>query len=103
MINSSYRIDGGVSRNDFVAQLISDITQVPVERPQSSEMSVLGAAYLAGLAAGVWNSQEELIQLRDVEKIFKPRLSIKDKYEEQMKIWKNALTRFLKWYPEQEY
>jgi hypothetical protein len=46
------RVDGGVSRNDFVDQLVADLTGLKVERPKSSEMTVLGAAFLAGLHKG---------------------------------------------------
>lgn len=45
-------MDGGVSRNDFVDQLLADLTGLKVERPKSSEMSVLGAGFLAGLYEG---------------------------------------------------
>jgi glycerol kinase len=45
-------VDGGVSRNDFVDQLLADLTGLKVERPKSSEMSVLGAGFLAGLYEG---------------------------------------------------
>lgn len=49
---SKIRVDGGVSKNDFICQLLADMTSVPVERGQSTEMSVLGAAYFAGLHSG---------------------------------------------------
>jgi glycerol kinase len=45
-------VDGGVSRNDFVDQLLADLTGLTVERPKSSEMTALGAAFLAGLHEG---------------------------------------------------
>lgn len=45
-------MDGGVSKNDFVDQLLADLTGLKVERPASSEMTVLGAAFLAGLYKG---------------------------------------------------
>jgi glycerol kinase len=45
-------VDGGVSRNDFVDQLLADLTGLKVERPKSSEMTMLGAAFLAGLHEG---------------------------------------------------
>lgn len=92
-----------MSKNDFVTQLISDLTQVPVERAKSSEMSVLGAAYLAGLAGGIWKSKEEIAQLREIDRQFNPRMSVRKDYEEQIKLWRHALSRFLNWYPEGEY
>jgi putative glycerol kinase 5 len=45
-------VDGGVSQNDFINQLVADLTGLKVERPTSSEMTVLGAAFLAGLEEG---------------------------------------------------
>ena len=53
--NCNFRADGGVSRNDFVMQLLSTLTGQSIERPFQVEMSCLGAAFLAGLAAGVYN------------------------------------------------
>lgn len=46
------RVDGGVSRNDFVLQLLSNLTGLVTERPQTTEMTSMGAAYLAGLVSG---------------------------------------------------
>lgn len=46
------RIDGGVSKNDFVCQLLADMTNMTVERQTTSELSVLGCAYLTGLSSG---------------------------------------------------
>lgn len=51
-----FRADGGVSRNDFVMELLSTLTGQSIERPVQVEMSCLGAAFLAGLAAGVYHS-----------------------------------------------
>lgn len=49
----SIRVDGGVSRNDFIMQLLADLTGLEVERSTSSEMSILGVAFLAGLQHGI--------------------------------------------------
>lgn len=54
------RVDGGVAANDFLMQFQSDILGVPVERPHILETTALGAAYLAGLAVGFWESEEEI-------------------------------------------
>ncbi|XP_075216468.1 glycerol kinase 5 [Lycorma delicatula] len=97
--NCSYiRVDGGVSRNDFVLQLVSDLTGLTVERAKSSEMSVLGAAFLAGLATGIWTDKKELVALRKVDKEFKPRRDTKDSCKKVYSQWKDAVTRFLGWY-----
>nr|CAD7425178.1 unnamed protein product [Timema monikensis] len=62
--NTPPRVDGGVSHNDFVCQLLADLIEIKVERSTSTEMSVLGVGFLAGLYSGVWKSKEELCQLR---------------------------------------
>ena len=49
------RIDGGMAANDWLGQFLADILQLPVERPQNLETTALGAAFLAGLATGVWD------------------------------------------------
>ncbi|GAM95277.1 glycerol kinase [Listeria monocytogenes] len=54
------RVDGGASANNFLMQFQSDILGVPVERPENKETTVLGAAFLAGLAVGVWKDKNEL-------------------------------------------
>lgn len=95
---SRIRVDGGVSRNDFVIQLLSDLTGLVVERPKSSEMSVLGAAYLAGLTTGIWKDKKQLNELRQVDKEFEPRSEIKKSYQHIFSEWNRAVTRFLSWY-----
>ncbi|XP_069674370.1 glycerol kinase 5 isoform X2 [Periplaneta americana] len=95
---TSIRVDGGVSRNDFVTQTLADLTGLKVERPTSSEMSVLGAAFLAGLHAGVWLSKDELKALRQLDRVFEPRPHVCDAYSGTMMLWSQALERFLDWY-----
>ncbi|RZF44686.1 hypothetical protein LSTR_LSTR000638 [Laodelphax striatellus] len=92
------RVDGGVSRNDFVVQLISDLTNTTVERAKSSEMSVLGAANFAGLEAGIWKDQDELKSLRKVDREFEPRKDVASEYDSVFNNWKKAVGRFTGWY-----
>lgn len=94
------RVDGGVSRNDFVCQLLADLSRMPVERSTNSEMSAMGAAYLAGIAAGVWRDQAEVAGLRRVERVFEPRdADVADDARAGMALWEKAVGRFLDWYP----
>ena len=72
---SELRVDGGASRNDLLMQFQADILDVPVVRPKITETTALGAAYLAGLAVGYWESEEEIVQLWQVEKRFEPKIS----------------------------
>ncbi|KAK2576501.1 hypothetical protein KPH14_005824 [Odynerus spinipes] len=92
------RIDGGVSQNDFVMQLLADLTDLEVERPVNVEMSILGVAYLAGLHCGIWKSKEELKNLRKVEKTFTPNKYSRSHYEQIISQWKRAVDRFKDWY-----
>jgi glycerol kinase len=69
------RADGGAIANDFLAQFQSDLLGVPLLRPQVSETTALGAAYLAGLATGFWSSREEIASQRAIERRFEPSMS----------------------------
>ena len=58
--SSAIRVDGGMAANAWLCQFVADILQVPVERPENLETTALGAAFLAGLATGVWNGLDAL-------------------------------------------
>lgn len=72
---STLRADGGASMNDFLMQFQSDLLGVPVERPTNSETTALGAAYLAGLAVGVWKNKDELAQIWALGKAYHVAMS----------------------------
>ncbi len=84
------RADGGAINNDFVAHFQSDILNVPVLRPQVSETTALGAAYLAGLAVGFWSSREEIATQWAVDREFTPSMGDKER-EELYAGWKQAV------------
>ncbi|MFF2091539.1 glycerol kinase GlpK [Paenibacillus sp. NPDC058174] len=67
-------VDGGAIRNNLLMQIQSDLLQVPVERPAISEATALGAAYLAGLAVGYWDSREQIEGQRSTEHVFEPAI-----------------------------
>ena len=69
------RVDGGAARNDLLMQIQADVLGVPVVRPQVTETTALGAACLAGLAAGFWQSPEECAAGWRSERSFEPALS----------------------------
>jgi glycerol kinase len=69
------RVDGGMVRNNFLMQFQADILGVPVQRPTITETTALGAAYLAGLSAGLWQTPEALAASWRVERTFEPRMS----------------------------
>jgi glycerol kinase len=68
------RVDGGMAANDWVCQFLADVLQVTVERPVSLETTALGAAFLAGLSAGVWGSLEALTATVRRERVFTPQM-----------------------------
>lgn len=69
------RIDGGAAGNDFLAQFQADLLGKPVVRPLITETTAMGAAYLAGLAVGIWHSTADLLALWQVERRFEPTMS----------------------------
>ncbi len=84
--------DGGVTRNATLMQFQADILGVPVQRNNTAELSAMGAAYLAGLASGVWNSTAEIASLpRSVDR-FDPLMAA-DQRERLLVGWKDALAR----------
>ncbi|MEW6567404.1 MAG: glycerol kinase GlpK [Chloroflexota bacterium] len=90
------RVDGGAARNDLLMQFQADILGVPVQRPVVSETTALGAAYLAGLAVGLWRSTEELARLWQVEAEYLPRMSL-DERQTLYSGWKRAVERARNW------
>ncbi|GAC43875.1 glycerol kinase [Paenibacillus popilliae ATCC 14706] len=87
---ATLRVDGGAVQNNFLMQFQSDMLGVPVECPQVSETTALGAAYLAGLAVGYWESREEIGSLWSIERDFQPTLP-KERREELYAGWKAAI------------
>jgi glycerol kinase len=69
------RVDGGAAINDALLQYQADIMQLPVVRPQVTETTALGAAYLAGLATGVWNGRDEIAGHWKIDRRFEPQMS----------------------------
>jgi len=92
------RIDGGVSKNNFICQLIADLTNLNVERAVTTETSVLGSAFVVGLKEGILKNTEELKKFREIDRIFKPRPEINLKYKDKLKAWEEVLYRFKGWY-----
>ncbi|MGK9043927.1 glycerol kinase GlpK [Mammaliicoccus vitulinus] len=84
------RVDGGAVKNNFLMQFQADIVNTPVERPEVSETTALGAAYLAGLAVGFWKSKDEIQQRWKLETEFKPELEEEER-EKLYKGWKTAV------------
>jgi len=89
-------VDGGASANDYLMQFQSDILNAEVIRPEIIETTALGAAFLAGLATGFWKDEDELSNIRSIEKTFNPAVpsEISNKLYNG---WQKAVSRILKW------
>lgn len=92
----SLKVDGGASANNFLMQFQSNVNGVPVHRPSCLETTAMGAAYLAGLAVGYWNSKEEVIKNWQLSKIFEPQISEEERIK-KIKRWKKAVTYSFNW------
>lgn len=90
------RVDGGACANNLLMQFQADILQVPVVRPKVIETTALGAAYLAGLAAGYWKNRDDVSRAWQVDRVFEPSMSA-DEGEHRRKRWKEALDRARDW------
>jgi glycerol kinase len=84
------RVDGGACVNDLLMQFQADLLGIPVVRPQVTETTALGAAYLAGLATGVWKGADELAAQWQVERRFEPALA-RGRAAELMANWERAV------------
>jgi len=87
-------VDGGASRNNFLMQFQADLLGCELRRPQNIETTSLGAAYLAGLAAGFWSGTDELRNLRTTDDVFGRKMAL-DKVETYLAGWKEAVHRTL--------
>jgi glycerol kinase len=90
------RVDGGASRNDLLLQFQADLLRVRVARPAVTETTALGAAYLAGLATGVWKTTGEIAQQRKIDRVFEPRMPAGQAAALRGR-WKDALERARAW------
>ncbi len=86
------KVDGGASANNFLMQFQADILDTEVERPQITEITGLGAAYLAGLSIGFWKDREEIRRNWKLNKRFSNKMS-KEMREKNLKGWKKAIKK----------
>jgi glycerol kinase len=90
------RVDGGAAVNDLMMQFQADVLRVPVIRPQVTETTALGAAYLAGLATGFWSGETELREQRQKDVRFEP-MQDAAAIEARRNRWKEAVARSRRW------
>jgi len=93
---TALRVDGGAAVNDLLMQFQADLLGVPVVRPQVTETTALGAAYLAGLATGFWASPEQLRAGRQSDTRFDPRMDASERSERRLR-WQRAVERAKNW------
>jgi glycerol kinase len=91
------RVDGGAAVDGLLMQFQADLLGVPVIRPAVNETTALGAAYLAGLAVGFWNSPEEIRKLRAADTRFEPKAG-QPKIAAGRARWKRAVDRSMHWH-----
>jgi glycerol kinase len=90
------RVDGGASRNDHLMQYQADMLGVSVVRPEVTETTALGAAYLAGLATGLWRDTDEVAALWREDRRFEPSMD-EDERRSRLADWRRALERSKGW------
>jgi len=91
------RVDGGVTVNELVMQTLADLLNVPVNRALVPESTALGAAYLAGLATGVWSTPTDLPALTGVSRTFEPAPDAVERFTGLKTRWAEAVKRSLRW------
>lgn len=93
---TTLRVDGGACKNNFLMQFQADILDCVVERPTCLELTALGAAYLAGLAVGFWQSTEELEKVWKIDREFTPTMNATLR-DDLLGYWQQAIGRSLAW------
>jgi len=89
------RVDGGAAVMDLLCQLQADLLGIPVRRPRQTETTALGAAFLAGLGAGIWG-EPDLAHLWKLDREFEPGMS-RDQADSMQLRWRRAVERSLQW------
>ena len=92
----SLSVDGGACANNLLLSFQADILGMPIERPMCIETTALGAAYLCGLALGVYSSVEEIKANKKTESVFLPQINDQER-EEKLDTWRKAVSRSLNW------
>ena len=90
------RVDGGAAANNLLMQIQADVLGIPVVRPKNAEATVLGAAYLAGLAVGYWPDIKTIAQQWQVDRVFEPQIDAATRTRVRAN-WHKALSRAQDW------
>ena len=87
---SELNVDGGASKNDFLMQFQCDMLRTSLHRPQNAETTAVGAAYLAGLSTGFWESTDQLRGLRTTDDVYEPQMD-HTRHAELLEGWRSAV------------
>ena len=98
---SALKVDGGASANNLLMQIQADIIGVPVRRPVCVETTAMGAAYLAGLAVGYWESKEDVLKNWEVDEVFNPGISPEER-DRKLRRWWRAVEYTRGWEEEKD-
>ena len=90
------RVDGGAARDDLLMQFQADLLGVPLIRPVVTEITARGAAFLAGLAVGVWTDVAQLASLEQIDRRFESQLA-PELVEQARARWQRAVNRCRNW------
>ncbi len=89
-------MDGGASVSDLLMQMQADSLRIPVDRPAQVETTAFGAAFLAGLAVGVWKDIGDIADIRESDRVFTPQMEAEEATALHKK-WLRAVERAAKW------
>ena len=84
------RVDGGMVANSWVCQFLAGVLNVTVERPKVMETTALGAAYLAGLQVGIYQSITELTSMNKIDSHFEPQMDVITR-QKMLRVWASAI------------
>jgi glycerol kinase len=93
---TTLKVDGGACQNDFLMQFQADVLGIPIERPTILDATAQGAAFGAGLAVGFWDSYEQLIAARQLDRVFTPGPEA-SQYQDLFHTWLRAVERAKDW------
>ena len=93
---ASLKVDGGACVSDLMMQFQADILNTAVYRPENTETTVTGAAFLAGLATGYWSSRDEIKKVWKINAIFEPNMDTEERKTRYTQ-WQRAVERSKSW------
>ena len=93
---AALKVDGGASANNLLMQMQADISNAPVNRPMCVETTAMGAAYLAGLAVGYWESEDQIRRNWAIDRTFDPEIAPEIR-EKKVRGWQKAVKCTMGW------